>query len=39
MSPHDSYVWDALFDDRQMTLIFHIDDLLLAHTHYHAVTD
>ena len=32
-------MWKALVDRSQMTIMFHINDLLLSHVHSHVMTD
>ena len=39
MNPYNPCVWNKVVDDNQMTLIFHIDDILLSHRKSHVVTE
>ena len=38
MNPYDPCVWNKMVGKEQMTIMFHIDDLLMAHKHAHIVT-
>ena len=38
MNPYDPCVWNKMVGKHQMTIMFHIDDLLMAHKHAHIVT-
>ena len=38
MNPYDPCVWNKPVGKHQMTIMFHIDDLLMAHVHPHIVT-
>ena len=38
MNPYDPCVWNKPIGKHQMTIMFHIDDLLMAHMHPHIVT-
>ena len=38
MNPYDPCVWNKMVGKGQMTIMFHIDDLLMAHKHSHIVT-
>ena len=38
ISSHDHSMWNALVCSRQIILMFHIDNLLLAHEHSHVET-
>ena len=38
MNPYDPFVWNKMIDGKQMSIIFHIDDLLLSFADPHIVT-
>ena len=38
MNPYDPCVWNKMVDGKQMTIMFHIDNLLMSHKHPHIVT-
>ena len=39
MNPHDPCVWNKMVDGSQLTLIFHIDDILASHKKAHIVAE
>ena len=38
MNPYDLCVWNKMVGGKQMSIMFHIDDLLMSHKHPHIVT-
>ena len=38
MNPHDPYAWNKIVMKKQLTLIFHIDDVMLNHLYPQVVT-
>ena len=33
MNPHKPCVWNTIIDNKQLTTLFHTDDLMTAHVH------